>query len=146
MRTIDMIVLHQTGTATGTVESIRRYHMEKLGWKDIGYHYVIYRDGSVHKARPNGQVGSHCKGDNAGSLGVCCVGAGDGLPVGAGYLTDKQRKVLLSLVEQLARAYRVPIARIVGHRERPSGKRQGKSCPGYEAETVREELKKRGLR
>jgi len=149
MRPIDMIVLHQTGTATGTVESIRRYHMAPppngKGWKDIGYHYLLYADGSVHKGRPNSQVGAHCQGDNATSLGICCVGAGDGFPVGQGYMTEPMETALLDLVELLCRAYRVPPDRIFGHRERPSGKRQGKTCPGYEAHLVRAEMRKRGL-
>lgn len=54
MRTITEIIIHCTATrpdANCTVESIRRYH-KSLGWHDIGYHYVIYPDGSVRSGRP----------------------------------------------------------------------------------------------
>jgi len=143
MRPIDMVIIHQTGTATGTVESVRRYHMQTLGWADIGYHYLITRDGKVHKGRPNSQVGAHCKGDNATSLGVCCVGAGDALPVGAGYMTQAMWDSLLVLVRQLISAYHIPIDRVVGHRERPSGREQGKTCPGFDVAIIRSLLRDR---
>ena len=62
MRKITEIIIHCTATrpdAECTVESIRRYH-RSLGWHDIGYHYVIYPDGSVHSGRPVEQAGAHC--------------------------------------------------------------------------------------
>ncbi len=136
-----MIVIHQTDTATATVESIDRYH-RSLGWAGIGYHYVICRDGSVHKGRTNSQVGAHCQGDNATSLGICCVGKGEALPVGEGYLNQAMWDALLQLVEQLMAAYRIPIARVVGHRERPSGRAQGKTCPGFDVAVLRSMLRK----
>lgn len=145
-RPIDMIILHQTDTSTATVESIDRYH-RSLGWAGIAYHYVIYRDGSVHKGRLNSEVGAHCKGDNATSIGVCCVGKGNALPVGAGlgprslgeggYMTQAMWDSLLRLLGQLMAAYRVPVTRVVGHSERPSGRRQGKTCPGFEVVILR---------
>ncbi len=141
MRPIDLLVIHQTGTPTGTVASIDRYH-RSLGWAGIGYHYVIYRDGSVHKGRANSQIGAHCQGDNATSLGICCVGKGDALPVGEGYLTPAMWDGLLQLVQQLRAAYRLPIARVVGHRERPSGRAQGKTCPGFGVAVIRNLLQK----
>ncbi len=137
MRDIDMIVLHQTGTPTGTLESVRRYHMRVLGWSDIGYHYLITRDGKVHKGRPNSRVGAHCAGDNATSIGICCVGAADAFPIGRGYMTLRMWIALLQLVNRLVRAYGIPGDRIFGHRERPSGIRQRKTCPGYDAAIVR---------
>ena len=135
-----MIVIHQTDTATATVESIDRYH-RSLGWAGIGYHYVVYRDGSVHKGRLNNEIGAHCKGDNATSIGVCCVGAGDALPVAKGYMTQAMWDRLLVLVHQLMSAYNIPIGRVVGHRERPSGREQGKTCPGFDVAAVRELLR-----
>jgi len=141
VRPIDMIIIHQTGTPTGTVESIDRYH-RSLGWAGIGYHYVSYRDGSVHKGRANSQIGAHCQGDNATSLGICCVGADDALPVGAGYMNQVLWDGLLRLVGQLMSAYHIPISRVVGHRERPSGRAQGKTCPGFEVAVIRNLLRK----
>ena len=142
MREIDMIVVHQTGAPSGTLESIRRYHREQLGWSDIGYHYLITRDGKVHKGRLNSQIGAHCKGDNATSIGICCVGAGDALPIGSGYMTQAIWDSLFALVQRLAGAYNVPVHCVVGHRERPSGIEQGKTCPGFDVAIMRNLLRK----
>ena len=73
MRTINEIIVHCTATPEGkdyTVDDITRWHKER-GSKTIGYHYVVYRDGSVHEGRPLAEVGAHCKGHNAHSIGVC---------------------------------------------------------------------------
>ena len=54
MRTIKEIIVHCTATPEGkdyTVDDITRWHKER-GFKTIGYHYVVYRDGSVHEGRP----------------------------------------------------------------------------------------------
>ena len=54
MRRIDKIILHCSATPEGrnvTVEDIRAWHIER-GFRTIGYHYVIYLDGSVHAGRP----------------------------------------------------------------------------------------------
>jgi N-acetyl-anhydromuramyl-L-alanine amidase AmpD len=120
----------------GQVESIDRYH-RSLGWTGISCHCVICRDGSVRKGRLNSEVGAHCKGDNATSIGVCCVGKGNALPVGAGSMNQAMWDALLRLVGQLMSAYHIPVGRVVGHRERPPGRAQGKTCPGFEAGVLR---------
>lgn len=64
MRTINEIIVHCTATPDGkdyTVEDITRWHKDR-GFKTIGYHYVVYRDGSVHEGRPLAEVGAHWQG------------------------------------------------------------------------------------
>ena len=76
MRKIDKVIIHCSATPEGkdyTVEDIDRWHRER-GFDCIGYHYVIYRDGSVHKGRDVAKIGAHCKGQNANSIGVCYIG------------------------------------------------------------------------
>ena len=54
MREIKSIILHCSATPEGkdfTVTDITRWHKER-GFRTIGYHYVVYRDGTVHKGRP----------------------------------------------------------------------------------------------
>lgn len=138
-RRIGKIIVHQTGTTTGTLESVRNYHVNVLGWKDIGYHFLIERDATVRKGRSQVSVGAHCQGDNLDSLGVCCVGAGDAFPIGRGYMTPEMFNSLLKLLRELLAAYPT-ITAIYGHRERPSGTRQGKTCPGFSASVLRELL------
>lgn len=76
MRHLDKIILHCSATEAGkdyTVEQIREWHLAR-GWQDIGYHYCIYRDGSVHKGRDLDVIGSHTKGQNKNSIGICYIG------------------------------------------------------------------------
>jgi len=142
VREIKKIIVHQTGTPTGTLEDIRRYHMEALGWRDIGYHYLVTQDGSIHKGRHNAEVGAHCAGDNADSLGVCLVGAGNAFPLNGhkGYMTLAMFAALLGLLLDLRFAYPKACEQVYGHREMTSGIRQGKTCPGFNVSILREIL------
>jgi len=79
-RTIDEIIVHCTATPEGkdfTVQQIRDWHVKGNGWRDIGYHFVVYRNGDVMPGRPIAQPGAHCAGHNAHSIGVCYVGGCD---------------------------------------------------------------------
>ncbi len=76
MRKITDIVLHCSATKEGqrvTVGDIDRWHRE-AGYKKIGYHYVVYADGSIHTGRPIWAVGAHVRGHNATSIGICYIG------------------------------------------------------------------------
>jgi hypothetical protein len=78
----DHIIIHCSATAdSGTVSwtAIRRYHVEQLNWRDIGYHFGIERIGAyveVMLGRWPDRMGAHCsaKQMNQRSLGICCVG------------------------------------------------------------------------
>ena len=53
MRNINEIIIHCTATPEGrhvTVADIDSWHRAR-GFASIGYHYVIYLDGSVHAGR-----------------------------------------------------------------------------------------------
>lgn len=67
-----LVVLHHRA-GNGTVESIHTQHL-KNGWAGIGYHFYIRKDGTVYEGRPIAYVGSHCKGNNSCSIGVCLEG------------------------------------------------------------------------
>ena len=72
MRKIKEIIIHCSATREGrdyTVADIDRWHRER-GFFCIGYHFVIYRDGSIHVGRSVEEVGAHCKGHNTVSIGV----------------------------------------------------------------------------
>ncbi len=147
MRIIKRIIYHQTGYPNDTVESITRWHTgtppNGLGWSHIGYHFVITPDGVIHKTLSQGVVGNHCRGDNSDSLGICCVGKGDAFPPGRGYMSLTMLQALLGLTADLLVSYPT-IEYLHGHRERPSGKTQGKTCPGWEVEAFRILFKKGG--
>ena len=135
---ITKIILHCSATPEGknfTVDDIRRWHTTPIakggrGWKDIGYHYVIHLDGSVHKGRPEGTVGAHCKGQNSCSVGICYVGglASDG-KTPKDTRTQAQKVSLRRLVEQLRERY--PEATVHGHKEFAA-----KACPCFDVKTA----------
>ena len=129
MRTINEIIVHCTATPEGkdyTVDDITRWHKER-GFKTIGYHYVVYRDGSVHEGRPLAEVGAHCKGHNAHSIGVCYVG---GLTADGRKAKDtrtlEQKEALVLLLVRLKTQF--PLAKIHGHRDFAA-----KECPSFDA-------------
>jgi len=128
-RRINEIIVHCTATPEGrdyTVADIRAMHKAQ-GWVDIGYHYLIYRDGSIHEGRNVDLVGAHCQGHNAQSIGVCYVGgvARDG-KTPKDTRTKAQKDALIHLLMQLVCLY--PDATIRGHRDFAA-----KACPSFDA-------------
>lgn len=128
MRKINLIIIHCTATIEGrdyTVSTIDSWHRQR-GFDCIGYHYVIYRDGTVHIGRSIYKVGAHCKGHNANSIGVCYVGGvgKDGNPKDT--RTPQQRDALVNLLMRLKRQF--PQAVIRGHRDFAA-----KACPSFDA-------------
>ena len=128
-RRINEIIVHCSATPEGrdyTVADIRQMHKAQ-GWVDIGYHYLIYRDGSIHEGRNVDLVGAHCQGHNAQSIGVCYVGgvASDG-KTPKDTRTTAQKDTLVHLLMQLVCLY--PDATIRGHRDFAA-----KACPSFDA-------------
>lgn len=79
MRKINYIVVHCSATREDcpfSVEALRAEHLRR-GFRDIGYHYYIRRDGTVANTRPITLVGAHVKGMNAHSIGICYEGGLD---------------------------------------------------------------------
>ena len=127
-RKIKEIIIHCSATPEGrdfTVEDIRGWHLQR-GFADIGYHYVIYRDGSVHEGRSVNRAGAHCLGHNAHSIGVCYIGgvATDG-KTPKDTRTSEQKNALTSLLIKLHTLY--PKATLHGHREFAN-----KACPSFD--------------
>uniref|UniRef100_UPI003FEF2E46 N-acetylmuramoyl-L-alanine amidase n=1 Tax=Candidatus Limisoma sp. TaxID=3076476 RepID=UPI003FEF2E46 len=127
MRKINKIIIHCAATPEGrnfTVEDIRRWHLQR-GFRDIGYHYVIYLDGSVHTGRPIEQIGAHTSGYNATSIGICYIGgcAKDG-KTPKDTRTEAQRSALVKLVAELRAKF--PGATVHGHNEFAN-----KACPSF---------------
>ena len=57
-----------------TVVSIQDLHMNDRGWADIGYHYLIGKEGTIFEGRQVSARGTHTESYNTGSLGVCFMG------------------------------------------------------------------------
>lgn len=133
-RHITEIIIHCTATMEGrdyTVDDIRRWHTAPppngRGWSDIGYHYIIYRDGQIVEGRNVDVAGAHCLGHNSYSIGVCYVGGCDSDMKSKDTRTTAQRYALLNLLTQLRATY--PGVRVVGHNYYD----KGKACPSFDA-------------
>nr|DAS34860.1 MAG TPA: endodeoxyribonuclease I [Caudoviricetes sp.] len=129
MRTINEIIVHCSATQEGkdfTIADIDRWHRQR-GFTKIGYHYVIYRDGTIHVGRNESEVGAHCLGHNQNSIGICYIGglSSDG-KTPKDTRTDAQKKALTTLLQALKKKY--PSASIHGHRDFAK-----KACPSFDA-------------
>lgn len=138
MRKINEIILHCTATPEGKdydVATIRRWHVQGNGWRDIGYHYVIYRDGTIHLGRPLDQIGAHTTNHNSNSIGIVYVGgvAADG-KTPKDTRTPAQKEAMYTLCKVLCDT--LGIKKISGHREYAA-----KACPSFDVQAWRKEVK-----
>lgn len=135
-RRIDEIIVHCTASREGqalTVEQIRQNHIRNRGFSDIGYHYCVYLDGTVHPGRNIDIAGAHATNHNAHSIGVVYVGGLENrhdVPYAQlkpkDTRTEAQKASLLALLVDLRKLY--PTARIIGHRDVSE-----KACPSFDA-------------
>ena len=111
-RSVDLLVVHHTaGPSNSTVEDIRRSHSAR-GFNDIGYHAVVYGDGSLHRGRPESRMGAHARGANRGSLGVTvCGNFQDSEP------SQGQVVKLIYVLAYWCQKYNVDPNNIKGHRD-----------------------------
>lgn len=127
------LVIHCSATRAIQAEidanTIRKWHKGQ-GWADIGYHFVIKRDGTLESGRPLDQVGAHVANHNSYSVGICLVG---GLANAAPFkpennFTKMQWITLRQLLKELLQKY--PDAKVLGHRDFP---KVAKVCPCFDA-------------
>ena len=129
MRRIDLIVIHCSATRANrnfTVEDLEACHKAR-GFRTIGYHYYITKDGTIYPCRSESEIGAHAKHYNAHSIGICYEGGldKDGNP--ADTRTPAQKQAMVKLLQSLCTDY--PEAEIIGHRDLPWVK---KSCPCFD--------------
>ena len=127
-RVINMLVVHCSATPNDpiiTAADIRKWHKADNGWDDIGYHYVIRRDGMIEKGRKDNVIGSHAAGFNLKSVGICLIGNDE--------YTVNQIAALQVLLKVLKKTYEVADKNIVGHYEL----NPHKTCPNLTGEYIR---------
>lgn len=123
------IAIHCSATPTTMnigVKEVRQWHRAK-GWIDVGYHFIIRRDGTVELGRPVDTVGAHVEGYNPTSIGICLIGGVDKNNKAEDNFTAEQYAALKRLLTDLQQAY--PNAAVQGHRDFPNVK---KDCPCFD--------------
>lgn len=123
MRKISLIAVHCSATRSNSSfnsADLKRDHMLAKakggrGFSDVGYHFIIERDGRVVAGRPVAVAGAHVAGRNAYSIGICYIG---GLDAGARPADTRTAEQIASLIRVLAEQRRLyPDAKIRGHRD-----------------------------
>ena len=128
---IEYIVIHCSDTPPSyeaTAEIIKEWHTSPpRNWRDIGYHFVIRRDGMTEVGRGLDVEGAHVRGYNGRSWGICLVG-GRRAKVGGGEnnFTADQFEALSVVVKELLE--QAPNAKVIGHRDLDDKK----YCPSFE--------------
>ena len=135
MRKITEIIVHCTATradwwaskrTSEKVREIKRWHVQDRGWADIGYHFLIDRDGTIAKGRDITRDGAHVQGKNKGTIGISLFGGHGSAETDkfSQHFTPEQDAALRRLLAELQATYgKVPVT---GHNQYAA-----KACPGF---------------
>lgn len=129
------ICIHCTATQTdwmagkglaAQVAEIRLWHVRDRGWRDIGYHWIIGRDGSVLPGRRETEIGAGVEGHNTGVIHCTLIGGHDSAETDAfrTNYTAAQDAALRKLIGEIKA--RSQISLITGHNQYAA-----KACPGF---------------
>lgn len=88
------------------------------GWKYIGYHFYITKDGTIHKGRPLEVRPSAQKGYNSGTIAICVAGEKE--------FTDDSLLALVDLCEEIHKSYEK--ITFHGHKEVD----RNRTCPNFD--------------
>ena len=108
------IIIHHSASQDASAEEIRRWHI-KRGFKDIGYHFVIRKDGNLELGRPLSQIGlfkAHCRGYNKEYIGIVLTGNFEEYPP-----SDEQYKTLKTVLQVLTAAFQIDPFEIFLHKD-----------------------------
>jgi len=129
MRDIKYIAVHCTaGPATQTTKAIKDYWRNNLGWKSVGYHYLINADGTIEQLADESQITNGVAGFNSVAVHISYKGGVDSNNKPKDTRTTQQKESILKLLKELRKRY--PKAIIQGHKDFPNVK---KACPSFEA-------------
>jgi N-acetylmuramoyl-L-alanine amidase len=126
MRNIKYIVIHCTaGHKNQSVESIKSW-WKQLGWKNVGYHFLVMGDGSVERLADLDKVTNGVAGYNSNSIHISYTGG-----MVKDDRTDAQKaSILLCIKEALEYAVKGgTVPKILGHRDFGVNK----ACPQFDA-------------
>ncbi|MFJ5265850.1 peptidoglycan recognition protein [Streptomyces sp. NPDC088387] len=69
---------YQCADAPSVIRGIYRYHVKSMGWRDIGYNFLVDKCGNIYEGRAGGVakpvLGAHTLGFNTNSMGIAAIG------------------------------------------------------------------------
>lgn len=116
-KSTNRIILHHAESKSCTADDIHSWHLAN-GWAGIGYHFFVRKDGSIYRGRPENVIGSHAKGSNSDSIGICFEGS---------YMTETMNQTQINAGRELV-AYlknKYGISKVQKHKDVCST-----NCPG----------------
>lgn len=140
MAKVTKVTIHITASSdNATVEQIRAQHMDQ-GWSDIGYHWIVDRQGIVHAGRPESKTGAHVGGYNTGNIGISYIARGkdtdSNAPYGK-YMTPAQKHGLEAKTADVLYRHNLTVKDIYGHNDFPG---VAKACPCFKVRKSKEFL------
>lgn len=128
------IIIHcsHTGPDVPRLTEYLRAKGRSLGLLEVGYHFIIDRDGWLDQTRDMEVMGSHAPGNNHDSVGVCLALRGHGE-----YPSDAQRRTLRFLIHAVREDH--PGVTLWGHDEIMRFKPGHDPCPGFPMDKLRED-------
>jgi len=112
------IVVHHSESKDTTrldTRRIRSLHVDRKGWDDVGYHFLVEKVGTSYEViagRPLDMSGAHARGSNTTHIGVCLVGNFNSCDP-----PQAQLEVAARHIRGLMKALKIPKSAIRLHRE-----------------------------
>ena len=70
---------YRCSQAPSLIRGIYRYHVKSMGWRDIGYNFLVDKCGRIYEGRAGGVakpvLGAHTLGFNSNSMGIAVLGS-----------------------------------------------------------------------
>ncbi|XP_070572363.1 peptidoglycan-recognition protein SC2-like [Ptychodera flava] len=128
---VDFTFIHHTvgnrcysqSACSAEMRGIQNYHMDSLGWNDIGYSFCIGEDGYAYEARGWGVVGAHTSGYNSVSHAISYLGNFDPVLPNEKALNAGQQLIDCGVSQNYIKSN----YRLLGHRDVGST-----ACPGQQ--------------
>ena len=115
------IILHHAAAKSCGAATIHQWHLNN-GWAGIGYHFVVRKNGTIERGRPENTVGAHASGSNSDSIGICFEG-----DFTSEKMSDAQKNAGKELVAYLKKKY--GISKVQKHSDVCSTDCPGKNFP-----------------
>jgi len=107
----ERITIHHSASGDVSVDTIRQWHL-KRHFKDVGYCWIVRKNGDLEYGRPMNRQGAHVKYQNYRNLGICVTGDFRKYPP-----TEVQYCSLGRLLNFLCFAFHIPKDKIYLHKD-----------------------------